>query len=316
VTAVADSRAPGNMPAEAPVRRPPRRGRRARPVIGFLAIVALLLVAWELAKWLAGDPWRFESFLGTGIAINHVPPFRVTPFNDINLPHVWDIAAEFFVTDARGDTRLAVLLGAGLFTLRNAAVGFAIGASIGLLLAIAIVHLRLLERALVPLLVVSQTIPIIAIAPLIVIGLRADWLGVAVVTSYLTFFPVTIAAIRGLRSYDPRALELLTSYAASRREVLRKLRLPASTPYLFTAFKIAATGSIVGAIVGELPSGITGGLARQILTGMQYYTLGPGYLWAAVIVASLLGIAAFLLVVAVERWVLRDGRPPEHGAEA
>jgi NitT/TauT family transport system permease protein len=285
--------------------------RQVRPIVGFLTIVLLLIVAWEVAKWFFGDPWRFDSFLGTGIAINHVPPFRVTPFNDINLPHVWDIGAAFFDTDARGDTTLAVLAGSALYTLRNAAVGFAIGATVGLLLAIAIIHLRLLERALVPLLVVSETIPIIAIAPLIVIGLRADWLGVAVVTSYLTFFPVTIAAIRGMRSYDPRALELMTSYAADRRTVLGKLRLPASTPYLFTAYKIAATGSIVGAIVGELPSGITGGLARQILTSMQYYTLDPSRLWAAVIVSSVLGIGAFVLVVVVERWVLRDSRPPE-----
>jgi NitT/TauT family transport system permease protein len=284
--------------------------------VGFIVIVAVLLIGWEVAKWFLGDPWRFESFLGTGIAIDHVPPLRLTPFSDINLPHIWDIGATFFNTDARGDTTLAVLVGAGLFTLRNAALGFAIGASIGLLLAIAIVHLRLLERALVPLLVVSQTIPIIAIAPLIVIGLKADWLGVAVVTSYLTFFPVTIAAIRGMRSYDPRAYELLTSYAADRGTILRKLRLPASTPYLFTAFKIAATGSIVGAIVGELPSGVTGGLARQILTGMQYYTLDPGRLWAAVIVASLLGMGVFVLVVLVERRVLRDSRPADVGAGA
>jgi NitT/TauT family transport system permease protein len=292
------------------------RWRSARPVLGFLAVVVVLLLGWEAAKWVAGSPWRFESFLGTGIAIDHTPPFRLTPFNDINLPHVWDIAAEFFATNARGETTLAVLAGAGLFTLRNAAVGFAIGATVGLGLAIAIVHARLLERSLVPLLVVSQTIPIIAIAPLIVIGLRADWLGVAAVTSYLAFFPVTIAAIRGLRAYDPRAFELMTSYAADRRTVLRKLRLPASTPYLFTAFKIAATGSIVGAIVGELPSGVTGGLARQILTGMQYYTLGPGYLWAAVVVSSVLGMGAFLLVVLVERRVLRDSRPVEGGSAA
>ena len=290
--------------------------RRARPIAGFVTILVLLLLVWEGAKWLAGDPWRFESFLGTGIAIDHDPPFSVTPVNDINLPHVWTIVEEFGSLDARGDTRLQVLVGAGLFTLRNAAVGFAIGAVVGLALAIVIVHVRFLERSLVPLLVVSQTIPIIAIAPLIVIGLRADWLGVAAVTSYLTFFPVTIAAIRGMRAYDPRAYELMTSYAADRRTILWKLRLPASTAYLFTAFKIAATGSIVGAIVGELPSGITQGLARQILTGMQYYTLGPGYLWAAIVVASALGIGAFVLVTLVERWVLRDARPPELGAEA
>jgi len=297
---------------------PPRRSlaRRARPVIGFSVIVLLLLVAWEGAKWVAGDPWRFESFLGTGIAINHTPPFRLTPFNDINLPHVWWIVEEFASVDARGTTTLAVLVGAGLFTLRNAAFGFAIGALVGLGLAIVIVHVRFLERSLVPLLVVSQTIPIIAIAPLIVIGLRADWLGVAAVTSYLTFFPVTIAAIRGLRAFDPRAHELMTSYAADRRTVLWKLRLPSSTAYLFTAFKIAATGSIVGAIVGELPSGMSQGLARQILTGMQYYTLGPSYLWAAIVIASALGIGAFVLVTLVERWVLRDARPAESGAEA
>jgi NitT/TauT family transport system permease protein len=290
--------------------------RRFHPAIGFLVIVALLVVAWEAAKWLAGDPWRFESFLGTGLRIDHRPPFHVTPFNDINLPHVWDIAAAFFIQDARGQTLLQVLVGAGLFTLRNAALGFAIGTIVGLGLAIVIVHVRLIERALVPLLVVSQTIPIIAIAPLIVIGLRADWLGVAVVTSYLTFFPVTIAAIRGMRSFDPRAYELLTSYAAGRRTILWKLRLPASTAYLFTAFKVGATGSIVGAIVGELPSGITQGLARQILTNMQYYTLQPGKLWAAIVVAAAFGIGAFVLVTLVERRVLRGARPAETGAEA
>ena len=107
---------------------PARRSfaRRARPVVGFSVIVLLLLVAWEGAKWLAGDPWRYASFLGTGIVIDHRPPFRLVPFNDINLPHVWSIVEEFASVDARGTTTLAVLVGAGLFTLRNAAVGFSI----------------------------------------------------------------------------------------------------------------------------------------------------------------------------------------------
>ncbi|HEX4936229.1 MAG TPA: ABC transporter permease subunit, partial [Gemmatimonadaceae bacterium] len=299
----------------------PRRARRRarlralRPVVGSLAVLLILLVVWEGAKWLAGDRWDIPSLLGTGLAIAHDPPFGITQVNDINLPHVWDIVAEFGDTNARGETTLAVLVGAGLFTLRNAAIGFAIGATIGLVLAIVIVHVRLLERSVVPLLVISQTIPIIAIAPLIVIGLKAGWLGVAVVTAYLTFFPVTVAAVRGMRAYDPRAMELMRSYAAGRSTILRKLRLPASVPFLFTAFRIAATGSIVGAIVGELPSGIQEGLARQILTGMQYYTLQPGYLWAAIVVSSVLGIAAFLLVAAVERWVLRGSRPTSLGAD-
>ena len=164
----------------------------------------------------------------------------------------------------------------------------------------------MLERALVPLIVASQTIPIIAIAPLIVIGLKADWFGVAIVSTYLTFFPVTIAALRGLRAYDPRALELMRSYAASRWAVLRKLRLPAARPYLFTGFRIAAPAAVVGAIVGELPSLIQDGLARQIITGMQYYSLNAEYLWAAIVVSSVLGIGVYLLVAGVEAL----GAPP------
>jgi NitT/TauT family transport system permease protein len=286
------------------------RSAQVRPILGFLVTLLVLLVLWETAKALGGDRWEFDSFLGTGLAIHHDPPFRWGPVSDLNLPHVWDVAAEFAATDANGATTFQVLLGSALFTLRNALVGFALGAALGLGLAIVIIHVRSLERSLVPLLVASQTIPIIAIAPLIVIGLRVDWLGVAVVVAYLVFFPVTIAAIRGMRSYDPRAYELMRSYAAGRRTMLWKLRLPASTPYLFTAFKIAATGSIVGAIVGELPSGLTEGLARRILTGMQYYTLGPGYLWATIVVASVLGVLAFVTVVAVERRVLRGQIPP------
>jgi NitT/TauT family transport system permease protein len=108
--------------------------------------------------------------------------------------------------------------------LRNAAIGFALGSTIGMLLAILLVHVRMLERAILPLIVASQTIPIIAIAPLIVIGLKADWFGVAIVSTYLTFFPVTIAALRGLRAFDPRAMELMRSYAASKWAILRKLR--------------------------------------------------------------------------------------------
>jgi NitT/TauT family transport system permease protein len=195
--------------------------------------------------------------------------------------------------------------------LRGAVVGFALGAVFGLALAIVLVHVRVLERALVPLVVASQTIPIVALAPIIVVGLQAGWFGIAIVASYLTFFPVTVAAIRGMRAADPRAFELLRSYAAGRREILAKLRWPASYPYLFTAFKISATASIVGAIVGELPSGFREGLGGRILTAMQYYTLSPGDLWAAAIVTAGLGILAFLTVVAVERYALRNQRPLE-----
>jgi NitT/TauT family transport system permease protein len=282
--------------------------RRLRPVFGFLTVLLVLLVVWETAKFIGGDRWKYDSFLGTGIAIDHDPPLTFPFATDVKLPHVWDIVAEFGHPDAAGATTVARLGRAGLFTLRNAAIGFALGSTFGLLLAIVLVHVRVLERALVPLIVASQTIPIIAIAPLIVIGLRADWFGVAIVSTYLTFFPVTIAALRGLRAYDPRALELMRSYAASRWAVLRKLRLPASRPYLFTGFRIAAPAAVVGSIVGELPSLIQDGLARQIITGMQYYSLNAEYLWATIVASSILGIGVYLLVAGVETWVLRHER--------
>jgi NitT/TauT family transport system permease protein len=305
VTAPATPAAPGSpsSPAARSV------AASARPIVGFVAALIVLAIVWEVAKWLAGDPWRFPSFLGTGIAINHEPPFHLIQLSDINLPHVWDVVGAFTATDAAGRSGLQQLVGAALFTLRGAFVGFALGAVVGLALAILLVHVRVLERALVPLVVASQTIPIVALAPIIVVGLQAGWFGIAIVASYLTFFPVTIAAIRGLRAADPRAFELMRSYAASRRSILLNVRLPAASPYLFTAFKVSATASIVGAIVGELPSGFRDGLGGTILTAMQYYTLSPGDLWATVIVAAGLGILAFLAVVAVERFALRNQRP-------
>jgi NitT/TauT family transport system permease protein len=200
------------------------------------------------------------------------------------------------------------LFGAALYTWREAVLGFILGSVIGLVLATIFVHARLLERALVPYVVASQTIPIIALAPMITYAFGGNVASVVVIATYLTFFPVTIAMIRGLRSLDPRALELTRSYAASRWQVYRKLRLPASLPYLFTALKIAATASIVGAIVGESPGGIADGLGRVILTFNQYYITGPEKLWAAIIASGLLGVAFFLIVRAIEIAVLR-GRP-------
>jgi NitT/TauT family transport system permease protein len=144
---------------------------------------------------------------------------------------------------------------------------------------------------------------------MIVFALGQGVMSVVVIAMYLTFFPVTIAMIRGLRSFDPRALELMRSYAASDREVYWKLRWPASQPYLFTALKIGATASIVGAIIGEDTGGIQAGLGRIITTFNSYYITGPEKLWAAILVASLLGLTFFACIRAAEQLALR-GRPP------
>ena len=200
------------------------------------------------------------------------------------------------------------LFGAALYTWRSAAIGFVFGTLLGLGLATIFVHSRLLERAFVPYVIASQTIPIVALAPMIVFAFGANTTSVVIIATYLTFFPVTIAMICGLRSFDPRAMELMRSYAASRTQIYWKLRLPASLPYLFTALKIAATAGIVGAIIGEGPGGLADGLGRVIITFNQYYITGPEKLWAAIFATALLGIAFFLLILLAEKIVLRGRR--------
>jgi len=274
--------------------------RPARGVVSFLIVIGALTVLWEVVKLLGGDPSEAWS-----------PPFQWTVASDLNMPHVWDIAASFFEPAQRNGPPLGlVLVNAGIFTFREAFGGFVFGAVLGLALAIVFVHSPVLERALVPYVVASQTVPIIAIAPVVVIWLRGGWLAVAVISAYLTFFPVTIAGLRGLRSPDPRALELMRSYASSSRDVLLKVRLPAAAPYLFAAFKVAATASVVGAIIGELPSGIRDGLGGAILNFNQFYVSGPPKLWAAIIVAAVVGIGFFALVRAAEVVFLRGRVAP------
>ena len=283
---------------------------RRRRIVTFIAFGSAMLVLWEAVKWLGGVPWRFDNVLGTGLAIDHDPPFRWGLASDLNLPHWFSILGALADPVQRNaDVSLGqFLVGAALYTWREAAIGFLMGALLGLVLATIFVHSRLLERAAVPYVVASQTIPIVALAPMIVFAFGPNVTSVVIIATYLTFFPVTIAMIRGLRAPDPRALELMRSYAAGRWAIYRKVRLPASIPYLFTALKIAATASIVGAIIGEGPGGIPDGLGRAIINFNQQYITGPEKLWAAILVSSILGISFFVVIRVAELVVLR-GRP-------
>jgi NitT/TauT family transport system permease protein len=280
--------------------------RRRRATL-FVAFGAALLVVWTAVKWLGGVPWRYDNVFGSGTDFFHDPPFRWAFATDLNLPHWWEIIGALAAPVQRNQDQslLEFLLGASFYTWREAALGFVVGTLLGLLLATLFVHYGLLERAFVPYVVASQTIPIVALAPMIVFAFGPTVTSVVVIATYLTFFPVTIAMIRGLRSPDPRALELMRSYAASRWQVYRHVRFPASLPYLFTALKIAATASIVGAIIGEGPGGIPDGLGRAIINFNTQYISGPQKLWAAILISSLLGIVFFLLIVIAERYMLR-----------
>jgi NitT/TauT family transport system permease protein len=275
----------------------------------FLVVLAALYGLWE-------------AYRAVGIHFAWVHPF---PVNDTTMPHIHSMVQALFErTHEGGPLLIDVLWHASLFTAKEAALGFAMGAVGGFVIGALLAHSRMLRRGFLPYVVASQTVPILAIAPMVIVWLASlhkiwfihvhvtAWVSVSVIAAYLTFFPVAINTLRGLHSADRRAVELMRSYAASQWTILWKLRFPASLPYLFAALKVSATASIVGAIVGELPSGIAGGLGGAILNFAQYYSFQPQNLWATNIVAAALGVLFFLVVLAAERIVVR--RAPEHVA--
>jgi NitT/TauT family transport system permease protein len=227
---------------------------------------------------------------------------------DYKLPHISMIFEALTRPTPKGMT-LWVLLGDTLYTGLEAVLGFALGGVAGFLLAVLFVHVKPAERGLLPYVIASQTVPIIAIAPMIVVGIgrlgAPPWLSKSIIAAYLTFFPVTINVLRGLTSVQRDQLALMHSYAASKAQIFFKVRLPASVPFLFTALKISATASVIGAIIGELPVGSTRGLGVQLVVGSQYNTFNPGFLWATILMAALLGLVFYGAVALVERWVVR-----------
>ena len=281
--------------------QPSALAQTVRKVLAFLLVLVVLAAAWEGYKLL-------------GQATHNRIPFTdlklpVRP-DDQSMPHLWDMVAALFKPAQRGnpDLLLTLLLRAAWFTWREAAAGFVFGSLVGFLLGAVFGRSSLLERGLMPYVVASQTVPLLAIAPMIIIwGGRLNWpaaWSVGLISAYLTFFPVTINTLRGLRSPHPSAVELMRSYAAGEGQILWKLRVPAALPYIFTALRVSATASVIGAIVGELPSGIGDGLGRALLTYSYYYVSGPEKLYAAIFVAALVGLAFVALVSVVERLVV------------
>jgi NitT/TauT family transport system permease protein len=280
----------------------------ARLILSFLVLILIIAIFWEGLKWFGGDPWRVEN---NPFGIEHVPRYDWKIASDLNLPHIWTIIDSYGKPSRRnGPPLITTLVSAGLFTFREAVTGFLFGTALGLTLGIIFAHSNLLERGLMPYVVASQTVPILAIAPMVIIWLKAGWVSVAVISAYLTFFPVTINTLRGLRSPDPIAVELMRSYAASPWQTLWKLRFPAALPYIFTALKVSATASVVGAIIGELPSGIRDGLGGAILNFNQYYITGPEKLWASIFITAVVGIGFYLIIIGLEKLVLANHHRP------
>jgi NitT/TauT family transport system permease protein len=305
---VANAQKSPTSPALARAENPPTDYSAVRRVVSSLVLLLLLGLLWEGLKAFA-ESTNYALPIGSG-------SIDLTVFNDQQLPHLGAIFNAFLQPAQRnGPPLLQELIGASAFTLQMALVGFALGGIIGFLLAVLFAHSRLMQGGCLPYVVASQTVPILAIAPMIVIwmgqaGLR-EW-SIPVIAAYLTFFPVVIYTLRGLTAVPPTALELMQSYAANRWEILTKLRLPNALPHIFTALKLSATASVVGAIIGELPSGFQQGLGIAILNFARSYTQSPERLWATIVMSGVVGIGFFVVIVIIERLVVRWRRPEEN----
>jgi NitT/TauT family transport system permease protein len=278
----------------------------------WMFVLALLLAAalWELYK-LVG-PQDGGTIFGWSI---------LPRANDRAMPHVWDMLSRYARPERRGsDTPIfAVVLGGAWFSLRLALVGFAMGTAVGLGLAILMARFRVVERGLLPWLVLSQTVPLIALAPLVVSwGGRLHvggfewprWLSAAVLGAFLAFFPVAVGTLKGLTSTPPASLELMDSYAASWRQTLFKLRFPAAVPYIVPSLKLAATASVVGVVVAEISTGLAGGVGRLIIEYAREATGDPAKVYTAVFGAAALGLLMAGLVALIDLATMRH-RPRE-----
>ncbi|MCL7997718.1 ABC transporter permease [Brucella sp. 21LCYQ03] len=205
----------------------------------------------------------------------------------------------------------------GWVTLSSTLLGFVLGSALGVLLAVGIVHSTTLDKSLMPWIITSQTIPILAIAPMIIVVLNA--IGIsglfpkAVISTYLSFFPVAVGMVKGLRSPDVMHLDLMRTYNASKNQVFWKLRWPAAMPFLFTSMQIAVAISLVGAIVGELPTGAVAGLGARLLAGSYYGQTVQ--IWAALVLAAFMAsILVGLVGIAATMANRRMGIKPEKAA--
>ena len=271
----------------------------------------LISLGWALAGVvIAILLWEGVKLLGTVITL----PFETS---DQAMPHVWTIAQGALQPEVRGsDTPvwLTVLI-AALYTLLIAFGGFIIGVSVGLLLAIIMQRFAFMERGLLPFVIASQTVPLIALAPLIVgIGNRSrfgpfQWgqtQSIMFIAAYLAFFPLSVGALRGLNASTPTQLELMRSYAASPRSTLWKLRFPASVPYLVPALKVSAAAAVVGTVVAQISTGGRGGIGRLIIEYARETTAQPAKVYIAVIGAILVGLIAAGLVALLDLYLTRN----------
>lgn len=279
-------------------------------ILPVLTVVLIIIALWYAAAVRLNAPWVQDQAERAGAP---APGFAELLGETMNqerpvLPTPHQVVTELVKsTFGMAVTSKRSLVYHGWVTISATLLGFAMGTGLGILLAVGIIHNRAMDLSVMPWAIASQTIPILAIAPMIIVVLNS--IGIqglipkAIISAFLSFFPVLVGMVKGLRSPDQMQLDLLSTYGASKGAVLWKLRLPSSLPYLFTSLKVGIAASLVGAIVGELPTGAVAGLGARLLSGSYYGQTVQ--IWAALFAAALVAAVLVMLVGVIERGTLR-----------
>ncbi|WP_417249012.1 ABC transporter permease [Celeribacter sp.] len=278
-------------------------------ILPILTVVAAIVALWYAAAVWMNSQWTYDQAERAEIEVTFSELVSDTLTQErpkLPAPHqviaeLWDTTVEKKITSKRS------LVYHGWITLSATLAGFGIGTLAGIALAVGIVHNRAMDLGVMPWAIASQTVPILAIAPMIIVVLNS--MGIsglipkAIIAAYLSFFPVVVGMVKGLRAPDAMQLDLLKTYHASGGETFRKLRLPSSMPYLFASLKVGIAAALVGTIVAELPSGAVRGLGARLLSGSYYgQTI---QIWSALFAAAILAAVLVIIVGVIERVVLK-----------
>jgi NitT/TauT family transport system permease protein len=281
-----------------------------RSVASICVVVGALIFVWYLAAVSLNSTWALDKAKRAGLEIGAKELILDTWSQEKpKLPAPHQVASELWKTTVEKKiTSKRSLIFHSWITLSSTLVGFLIGTSLGILLAIGIVHNNAMNMSVMPWAIASQTIPILAIAPMIIVVLNSigvqGLLPKAIISSYLCFFPVVVGMVKGLRSPDKIDTDLLHTYNATNAQKFWKLRLPTSMPFLFASLKVGISASLVGAIVGELPTGAVRGLGARLLAGSYYgqtIQIWSALIMAAIVAAALVGILALLQKLMLKR---------------
>jgi len=284
-----------------------------RNLLPVATVICAILALWYGAAVLMNSTWTKQQAERAGVELTTGQVLAASFGQDRpKLPMPDQVAREMWnttgvkVLEGKAFSKRSLIFHSWI-TLSATLMGFAIGTFAGILLAVGIVHSRAMDMSVMPWAIVSQTIPIIAIAPMIIVVLYSigvqGTLPKAIISAYLSFFPVVVGMVKGLRAPDHMQLDLLRTYSASKGQTFWKLRLPASLPYLFASLKIAMGASLIGAIVGELPTGAVRGLGARLLAGSYYgQTI---QIWSALLTAAVLAALLVATISLVERVTLK-----------